>query len=157
MNMKRIFNFVALCLLAVGLAGCGTPAKNTSVSQSVFWENFSIGTIIDKNTQYLVSESRDLSGMESDTGESFKQKREEMMLQIEATDVPAFISALQSGIEETIIDSGATIIGRSTGGVTGTSFSISYYENDIYGMVNIWGAHGEGTTYYLLAIVTEGR
>ena len=155
--MKQIFKFVALCLLAVSLTGCGAFAKNRSTSQSVFWDNFSIGTIVEQNTQYLASEYRQLFGSVSGPPEPFQQKHEEMTIQIEATDLPAFLAALQSGIEETIIDSGATIDGRGTGGVTGTSFSISYRENDIYGVVNVWGSHGEGTTYYLLAIVTEGR
>jgi len=155
--MKQIFNFVTFCLLTVSLAGCGIPAKNASVSQSAFWEDFSIGTIVDENTQYLVSESRDLYSSESGPPEPFEQRQEEMMIQIEADDLPAFLTALQSGIDEAIIDSGATIVGRSTGGVTGTSFSISYRENDVYGIVNVWGSHGEGSTYYLLAIVTEER
>ena len=48
------------------------------------------------------------------------------------------------------------LCGHNQGRVTGTLFSISYRENDIYGVVNVWGAHGEGTTYHLLAMVTEG-
>ena len=155
--MKQIFNFVTFCLLAVSLAGCGIPPKNASASQSAFWVDFSIGTIVDENTQYLVSESRDLYSSEYGPPEPFEQRQEEMTIQIEADDLPVFLSALQSGIDEVIIASGATIVGRSTGGVTGTSFSISYSENDIYGVVNVWGAYGEGSTYYLLAIVTEER
>ena len=155
--MKQIFNFVILCMLAVGLTGCGTPVNNVSASQSAFWENFSIGTIVDKNTQYLASEYRQLFGSVSGPPEPFEQKHEEMTIQIEAADLPAFLTALQSGIDEAIADSGAEIVGRGTGGVTGTSFSISYRVNDIYGVVNVWGAHGEGTTYYLLAIITEER
>jgi len=155
--MKQIFNFVTTCLLAVGLVDCGALAKNASASQSVFWENFSIGIIVEENSQYLASETRQLSGSESGPPEPFEQKHEEMALQIEAADLPAFLAALQSGIEDAIIDSGATIVGRGAGGVTGTYFSISSRENDIYGVVNVWGAQGEGTTYYLLAIVTEGR
>jgi len=155
--MKQIFNFVTFYLLAVSLAGCGIPAKNASASQSVFWKTFSIGTIVEENTQYLVSDSRQLFGSESGPPEPFEQRQEEMTIQIEAIDLPAFLAALQSGIDEAIINSGATIVGRGTGGVTGSSFSISYRENDIYGVVNVWGAHGEGSTYYLLAIVTEER
>jgi len=157
MNMKRFFHFITTCLIMVGLTGCVFPAKNDSAPQSVFWESFSIGTIVEENTQYLSSEPRQLFGSESGPPEPFTQKQEEMIIQINQADLPAFLSALRSGIEEAIIDSGASIVGHGQGGVTGTSFSISYRENDIYGVANVWGAHGEGTTYYLLAMVTEGR
>jgi len=155
--MKQFFHFIIICLIMVGLAGCSSPAKNDSASQSMFWNNFSIGTIVEDNTQYLSSEPRQLFGSESGPPEPFTQRQEEMILQIDQADLPTFLSALRSGIEEAIIDSGASIVGHGQGGVTGTSFSISYRENDIYGVVNIWGARGEGTTYYLLAMVTEGR
>jgi len=155
--MKQFINFIIICLILAGLSGCVTFTNKDSASQSVFWESFSIGTIVEDNKQYLSPEPRQLFGSESGPPEPFAQKQEEINLQIEAADLPAFIAAVQSGIDEAIIESGATIVGHGQGGVTGTSFSISYRENDIYGVVNVWGAHGDGTTYYLLTMVTEGR
>jgi len=78
------------------------------------------------------------------------------MLQIDQADLPAFLSALRSGIEEAIVDSGASVDGHGQGGLTGTSFSISYRENDIYGVVNVWGV-GEDTDYYILVLITEAH
>ena len=156
--MKQFINFIIICLIMIGLAGCATTTNNDSASQSVFWESFSIGTIIEENTQYLLLGSRQVFGSESGSSDQpFMQKQEEITLQIEPANLPAFLLDVQSNIEESITKSGATIDGQGSGGVTGTSFSLSYRENDIYGVVNVWGAHGEGTTYYLLVVVTEGR
>lgn len=156
--MKQFFNFITICVVMIGMAGCATPVKNISASQSMFWESFSIGTIVEENTEYLIPGSRQLFGTESGSpSEPFSQKQEEITLQIDPANLSSFLLDVQSDIEESIVNSGATIVGHSQGGVTGTSFSISYRENDIYGVVNVWGAHGEGTTYYLLAMVTEGR
>jgi len=80
-----------------------------------------------------------------------------MLIQIEPADLPTFITAIRSNIEEAIIDSGASIDGHAQGGVTGASFSISYREDNIYGVINIWGAPGEGTDYYLFMMITEGH
>jgi len=149
-----------LWVLVLILAGCGNTEKDNSKSQSTFRENFSIGTIVDDNAQYLLPGSRLLSGSEAGQPMSlvpFEQRQEEITLQIDPADLPAFLTSIQSGIDESITNSGATVIGRGSGGVTGTSFSISYREDDLYGVINIWGAQGEGTNYYLLMIITEGR
>jgi len=155
--MKQIRQLVMFCLLAVSLAGCGVPVKKDASSQSVFWDTFSIGKIVEENSHFLIPEARQLFGSEAGPPEPFEQKQEEMMIQIEAANLPAFLAAIQAGIEETIISSSAAIVGRGSGGVTGTSYSISYQENETYGVVTIWGAQGEGTTYYLFAMVTEER
>jgi len=152
--MKRFF---MLCFVILILTGCGSSAKDNPGSQSVLWENFSIGTIVEDNAQYLIPSSRQLVGSESGPPEPFTQKREEMIVQIEPADLPEFVSAIRSDIDEAIVNSGAQIVGRGSGGVTGTSFSTSYRENDIYGVINIWGAPGEGTDYYLFMMITEGH
>jgi len=155
--MKQFINFITICLLLAGLSGCATFTNNDPTSQSVFWESFSIGTIIENNEGYLLPGSRQGFGSESGSSDQpFMQKQEEITLQIEEADLSAFLAAVQSGIDNAIVESGANIAGRGSGGLTGTSFSISYRENDIYGVVNVWGAHGEGTAYYLLVIITEG-
>lgn len=154
--MKQFFNFIIISMTMAGLAGCVSSARNDSAPQSAFREGFSIGTIVEGNTQYLSPEPRQLFGSESGPPEPFTQKQEEMIIHIDQADLPAFLSALRSGIEEAIIDSGASIDGHGQGGVTGTSFSISYREGDIYGVINIWGVQGEGTDYYLIMMITEG-
>lgn len=155
--MKQFFIFTIICLIIVGLTGCVSPTNNISTSQSAFWESFSIGTIVENNEQYLLPGSRQLFGSESGSSEQpFMQKQEELTLQIDPADLPAFLLGLEADIGEAIIESGAIIDGRGSGGVTGTSFSISYREENIYGVINIWGAQGEGTDYYLLMIITEG-
>jgi len=151
--MKRFF---ILFFVVLTLTGCETRGRNESKSNSTFWENFSIGMVVEANTQYLAPGSRPLSGSESGPPEPFIQKYEEMKLQIDPSNVPTFIAAVQSGIDDAIINNGAEIVGRGSGGLTGTSFSISYREENIYGVINIWGAQGEGTDYYLLMIITEG-
>jgi len=152
--MKRFF---MLCFVILTLTSCGSSAKDNPGSQSVLWDNFSIGTIVEDNAQYLIPGSRQLVGSESGPPEPFTQKQEEMLIQIEPADLPAFITAVRSGIDEAIIKSGASIDGRAQGGVTGTSFSISYREDNIYGVINIWGAPGEGTDYFILMLITEAH
>jgi len=155
--MKQFINFVIICLIMVGLTSCITPMKNDTRTQSVFWESFSIGTIVENNEQYLLPGSRQAFGSESGSSEQpFMQKQEEITLQIDPANLPAFLLDVQSDIEESIINSGASIVGRGSGGVTGTSFSISYHEDNLYGVINIWGAQGDGTNYYLLMIIIEG-
>ena len=85
----------------------------------------------------------------------FTQKQEEIALQIEQEELPAFVTALRAGIEESILDSGASIVGYGTGGVTGTSFSIQYREDELFGVINLWGIRGEGTNFFLIALISE--
>ena len=156
--MKKIFYFITIGLILVNLAGCVAAGKNDSASQSLFWESFSIGTMVENNVQYLLPGSRQAFGSESGSSDQpFMQKQEEITLQIDPANLSAFLLDVQSDIEETMIHSGASIVGHGQGGVTGTSFSISYREDDIYGVINVWGAQGEDTTYYLLVMITEGR
>lgn len=155
--MKQFFNFVITCLVLAGLAGCIPSMENTTTTQSAFWDSFSIGKIVENNEQYLLPGSRQLFGSESGSSEQpFTQKQEEIVIQIDPANLPAFLLDVQLNIEESIINSGASIVGHGSGGVTGTSFSISYREENIYGVINIWGAQGDDTTYYLLMILTEG-
>jgi len=157
--MKHVAKSLMLWVLVLILAGCGNTEKDNSKSMSTFSENFSIGTIVEDNSQYLIPGSRSLFGSESGQPMPlvpFEQKQEEITLQIDPADLPAFLTAIQFGIDESITNSGATIVGRGSGGVTGTSFSISYREDDLYGVINVWGSQGGGTNYYLLIIITEG-
>jgi hypothetical protein len=151
--MKRL---IALCLIVLSLSGCGTIGKDNLKAQSVFWESFSIGTIVENNERYLLPGSRQAFGTESGSSEQpFTQKKEEITLQIDPADLTAFHQSIQSDIDEAIVNSGANIIGRGSGGVTGTSFSIDYREEDIYGVINFWGAQGEGTKFFLIVLIYE--
>ncbi|HSG42366.1 MAG TPA: hypothetical protein VLA72_04345 [Anaerolineales bacterium] len=156
--MKQSVYFIITCLILVGLSSCIPPLKSDSKTQSAFWESFSIGTIVENNEQYLLPGSRQLFGSESGSSEQpFMQKQEEITLQIDPADLPAFLLDVETDIGDAIIESGASIAGRGSGGVTGTSFSISYREENIYGVINIWGSQGKGTDYYLFMIITEGQ
>ena len=150
--MKKLILVFSLLILSTSLFGCGNEAP----SQSMFKENFTIGTIVEGNTQYLIPGSRVLFGAEYGSPVPFTQKQEEITLQVEPADLPVFLAAIRSGIEESIINSGASSVGHGSGSVTGTSFSIQYRENEIYGVINVWGIPGEGTAYTLIVLITEG-
>lgn len=142
----------ALLILSISLFGC----RSETTPQSTFKETFSIGTIVEDNAQYLIPESRELFGSEyGAVDEPFTQKQEEITLQIDPDNLSAFVAAIQSGIEKSIVDSGANIVGRGSGGVTGTSFSIQYREDQTYGVINVWGVRGEGTNFFLIVLITE--
>lgn len=152
--MKKLLPTLVLLILSFSLLGCG----NKTLPQSTFKDNFTIGTIVEGNTQYLIPESR--QAFSSEYGESeqpFSQKQEEMTLQIEAVNIPKFFTAVRSDIEETLVESGASIVGQGTDGVTGSSFSIQYQQNQVYGTIFVWGVRGEETTYTLIVLITEKK
>jgi hypothetical protein len=151
-TLQKSTLFFSLLILSAGLFGCGSAAP----SQSSFKENFTIGAIVEDNAQYLIPSSRVLFGSEHGSPELFTQKQEEIVFQIEPADLSAFLAAIRSGIEESIINSGASIVGRGSGGVNDTSFSIQYRVDEAYGVINVWGVRGEGTTYTLIVLITEG-
>jgi hypothetical protein len=149
--MKKA-SILVLLILSINLSGCGSEAS----SQSTFKDNFTIGAIVEDNVQYLIPESRELFSSEyGEADQPFMQKQEEIALKIDSADVTAFTAAIRSGIEKSIINSGASIVGHGSGGVTGTSFSIQYRENEVYGIINVWGVRGEGTNFFLIVLITE--
>jgi len=151
--MKKSFFILSLLILSASLFGCTSEA---APSQSTFKDNFTIGAIVEDNAQYLLPESRELFSSEyGEVDQPFTQKQEEIALNIDPADITAFTVAIQSGIEESIIDSGASIVGHGSGGLTGTSFSIQYRQDQIFGVVNVWGVRGEGTSFFLIVLVTE--
>ena len=156
--MKRSILNLFLIILGFNLIGCSSENSARIPSPSTFKENFTIGAMVEDNTQYLIPGARPLSGNESGASDQpFTQKHEEMELQIEATDIATFMTAIQSAIEESILDNGASIVGHGSGGVTGSSFSIKYRENEIFGVINVWGIRGEGTTFFIIVLITEGN
>lgn len=150
--MRRSLLVLTLIILGSSLFAC----RSSVPSQSAFKENFSIGTIVAENEQFLIPGGRVLSASEyGSSDDPFTQKQEEIALQIEQEELPAFVIALRAGIEESILDSGASIVGYGTGGVTGTSFSIQYREDELFGVINLWGIRGEGTNFFLIALISE--
>ena len=150
--MKKTFVVLALLVLIFSLFGC----VSETTPQNTFKDDFTIGTIVEENAEYLLPESRELFSSEyGAVDEPFTQKQEELAFQINPEDISAFVAAIQSGTEKSIIDSGASIVGRGSGGVTGTSFSVQYRKDQTYGVINVWGVRGEGTDFFLIVLVTE--
>lgn len=150
--MKKTMFIFVLFILSIILSGC----RSEDLSQISFKDNFTIGTIVEDNSQFLIPGNRELSGNEyGATERPFTQKQEEIALQIDPANVSAFFAAIQAGIDESITSRGASIVGRGTGGITGTSFSVQYLQDQTYGTINVWGVHGEGTNYFLIVIITE--
>ena len=151
--MKRLTLFIALSVVILSLTVC-RPTEYAPDTHGTFKDGFSIGTIVQNNEQYLLPGSRVLSGAGSGP-EPFTQKREEIVFQIDSANLPMFLQSIKADTNEAIINSGAKIDGSGSGGQTDAYFSFDYSENDKYGVINVWGVRGEGTTYYLIALITE--
>lgn len=150
--MRKSPLVLTLIILSSSLFAC----RSSVPSQSSFKENFSIGTIVVENEHFLIPEARELFASEyGSSDDPFTQKKEEMTLQIEQEELPAFITALRAGVEESILDSGASIVGYGSGGVTGMSFSIQYREDELFGVINLFGIRGEGKNFFLIVLITE--
>lgn len=150
--MRKSVLVLTLIILSSSFFAC----RRSVPSDSAFKENFSIGRIVAESEQFLMPGSRALYASEYGSADDpFTQKKEEIALQIEQEELPAFNTALRAGVEESILDSGASIVGNGSGGVTGTSFSIQYREDEVFGVINLWGIRGEGTTFFLVVLITE--
>jgi hypothetical protein len=150
--MKKTAIVFILLVLSISLFGCGSETP----PQSTFKDDFTIGTIVEENSKLLISGPRQLSGSEYGSSEQpFTQKQEEITFQIESTELSDFFTAIQAGIDESITSSGASIVGHGTGGITDTSFSVQYLQDQSYGTIYVWGVRGEGTNYFLIMIITE--
>jgi hypothetical protein len=150
--MKKSMLLIILLLLSFSMFSC----RSETLSQSSFKEEFTFGEIVENNAQYLIPGSRQL--FSSEYGESeqpFTQKQEEMILQIEAADIPDFFTAVRSDVEEAIVGSGANIVGGGSGGVIEASFSIQYQQDQSYGTIFVWGVRGEGTNYTIIVLISE--
>ena len=103
----------------------------------------------------MLEEARHSSGAESSVHEPFIQSHEEMAIQIDPANVPAFMRAIGSDIEKALIDSDARILGNEDGSNDIEHFSFSYSENEIQGTIHVWGIPGEGTKFTIVALITE--
>ena len=158
--MKQRLFVIALFIIICGLAGCGTE---TRAEQSAFKTAFSLGSIVEANQQLLLPGPRVSSGSEAGPTEPFTQANEVMTVQIDAADVLAFMEAVQAGIQESLVGSGAELLGGGGSASldpTGTlsdpvHFSFSYREDDLFGSINVWGVPGAGSTLSLIVTIVE--
>ena len=151
--MKKLGTTFVLLITIVSLFGCRQATQTPS--QSTFKANFSLNAVVENNKQFLLEEARHSSGTESGLQEPFVQSYEEMTIQINPSNVPAFMRAVGSDIEKALIDGDARMLG-SEGGTNNTEhFSFSYSENEIQGTIHVWGIPGEGTNFTLIALITE--
>jgi len=157
--MKRlVFVFAILSVL------CGVSGYRSAVGEqrSTFYSTFSVGEIVSRHEQFLLPESRVLSGTEAGPAAPPFQKHEEMILQIDTANVPKFMEAVKKDIQQAILDSGARIEGQ--GGsfqdpVAGQAdiyyISFRYNQEAVSGIINLYGVRGEGTNFILIGMITE--
>lgn len=156
--MRRLAIFFTLLLVSSTLYGCGITSGNDPASESAFFANFSLGSIIEANEAQLVSKGTLSSGAVSEPPTSFFRKEEVATIQIDPADIPGFMNSVRSDIDGALTNSGAIILGR--GGVVGLpvdlqGFSVRYREDRSEGVINLWGVRGEGTTFYLIALIIK--
>jgi hypothetical protein len=153
--MMALVVLVTVCVLA----GCGSKVQ---ASESDFMVAFSLGSIIEANKQFLSTQEIASGGTVSGPAQPFFQRREEAIVQVESSNIPAFMEAVQSGIERALTDHGFLIVGRGSGrqgpGVSPTDlveFDLRYSDSQVDGIVNVWGVRGQGTGLILIALITE--
>jgi len=160
--MKRELFVIALSIMICSLAGCGTESR---AEQSAFKTTFSLGSIVEVNEQLLLPGPRISGGSEAGPTEPFTQASEVMTVQIDATNVLAFMEGIQSGIQESLVSSGAELLGGGgsasqdpTGHLSDpVYFSFSYREGEVFGTINVWGVPGQGSSLVLIVTIVEGQ
>jgi hypothetical protein len=158
--MKRLAFLVTISLTILGLVGCGIVNQDVSKEQSDFKQNYSIGSIVEAHQELLLEGPRTLSGSEAGPPEPFIQSQEIMILQVDSANASELLAAIQSDLEENLRSNGAEIVGNSGRDIEPdpiAHFSYDYGEGSFYGIVNVWGLRGEGTTLIIISEVTEGK
>ena len=182
--MKRFILPFALLSVLCALVGCGDARRGPSVPPSAFLADFSLGSIVEANERHLIAKQTVSSGMVSEPPLSFYQKHEIATVQIDPTQIDAFIEAVRSDIEEALMRTGAEITGLggdhpreieqalTRSGINpprrGTdrpspedspddlkSFSFRYSEDKAHGVINVWGVRGQRTSLKLIVLITE--
>lgn len=155
MIMKRTGLSVILLLLIAFLPGCGITVSTTA-SPSDVMQSVSLEALISANQGYLISQADLSSATVYEPGIDFFQKEEQAWLELDPVNLSAFMNAVRSEIEQSIASSEAEIIGRGGGGLDdGGSFSIRYREDEVDGVINVWGVRGEGNSFTLILLITE--
>jgi hypothetical protein len=162
-TMKKAARLLIGVILALGLVSCGVVGKaisgrETLPEQSNFKQAYSIGAIVETHKDLLLEGPRTLSGTQAGPRVPFVQSQENMIIQVDQENATTLIESIRSDIEETLLSSGATIVG--SGGYDGQAdplayFSYSYREGPFYGVINIWGVQGEDTQFMLISEITE--
>jgi hypothetical protein len=154
LSMKKIGFVVVLLVTMASLCGC--RHKTHRQIRNTFTTDFSLNTVIENNERFLLDQSHRMSGSESGFQEPFIQSHQEIIIQIDPVNVPDFMMAVSSDIEEALIKSDACILGREDGSNTDiVHFSFSYSENEVRGTIHVWGIHGEATNYTIIVLITE--
>ncbi len=104
--MKRRMILFSVLIVACTLSGCGSVAR-----ESAFMVDLSLASLIEANEQYLIVPHTVSGGTVSEPRVPFFQKHEEAIVQIDLSQVPAFMGAVRSDIESALTDSGAQITG----------------------------------------------
>ena len=91
--MRRWGMVLAVLTAVCGLGGCGSAAR-----ESDFRVGFSLGAIIEANEQLLLTQESVSGGMVSGPALPLFQRREEAIVHVESSDIPAFRAAVQSVI-----------------------------------------------------------
>jgi hypothetical protein len=156
--MRRLPIFFTILFILSSLYGCINISREKPTSESTFFVNFSLGSIIEANEENLILKGTVDSHTILEPPTSFFQKEEVATIQIDPADIPGFMNSVRSDIDEALTNSGVNILGR--GGVVGLpadlqGFSVRYSEDGSEGVINLWGVRGEGTTFYLIALITE--
>jgi len=157
---RRGLPILLLCSLAF-LSGCRSTEKDAG--QSTFKATFSIASMVDANQHYLLPGPRVSAGSEAGPTEPFTQTSEMMTVQVNAANVAVFLEAIQAGIQESLINSGASVLGgggSASGGPAGalpepTHFWFSYRQGGIEGAIHVWGVPSTGTNLVLIITIVE--
>ena len=151
--MKKPFLIFIFLILSANLFGCDSKV---TLQQSTFKSRFSLNAIVEANREYLLEETRVISGAEVGPREPFVQSHEEIMVQIDPAKISSFFQAVRLDVSQSLTDSNANVLGQEVNGNQDIGFfSYSYSENDLYGTITVWGVRGEGTNFYLITIITE--
>jgi hypothetical protein len=149
---------ISLGLLLVWLipSSCVSVNIANGATQSDFMLAFSIDELIKANEQYIIARHTGWSESESDLQTSFFQLHEQVILDMEPDQTPAFMHAIKMDILDTLSQSGVEIEGIGTGGQTvAQHFSYRYSKDDIHGVIHVWGVRGKGTEFILIVLIIE--
>ena len=152
--MKRTGFSIVLLVLIVFMSGCGIVVSTTASPSNVM-KSVSLEALISANQGDLISQADLSSTTVFEPGTDFFQKEEQAWLELDPTNISAFMGAVRSEIEGSIASSEAEIIGTGGGLDDGSSFSIRYREDGVDGVINVWGVLDEGNSFTLILLITE--
>jgi len=151
---------IVLVILVCGLVGCGTGSR---AEQSAFRATFSLGSIVGASEHLVLPGARVSSGSEAGPSEPFTQASEVMTIQVDSTNIVAFMEAIQFGIQESLASSQAELLGgggTASGDPTGSlpdpfHFWFSYRDGAVDGAIHVWGVPGTGSSLVLIVTIVE--